>query len=142
MHNQSGQSHISKSESEGIRIANVILDNYAVDNSIDRIDFMKMDIEGFELSGLKGAHRLLNENKIRAIYLELIPENLQRYNLYPFDVLSFLETKGYQLYFCKSSDFKYINRQPKTLHNLNLLYFKSHEYPKSLSSDILALPSQ
>lgn len=45
-------------------------DQYCVDRSIDHIDFLKMDVEGNELNVLKGAKRMLDENRITAIQLE------------------------------------------------------------------------
>jgi len=46
------------------------LDNFCTENTIEKIDLLKMDIEGHEFSGLQGATRLLAERKIRFIQFE------------------------------------------------------------------------
>lgn len=46
------------------------LDAYADEKSIERIDFLKIDVEGHELSVLRGAARMLAENRIGIIQLE------------------------------------------------------------------------
>jgi FkbM family methyltransferase len=46
------------------------LDEYCVENAIDRIHFLKLDIEGHELSALKGAARMLKEDRIDVIQFE------------------------------------------------------------------------
>lgn len=46
------------------------LDDFCANNQIDRIHFLKMDIEGHELSCLQGAGKLLTEKKIDFIQFE------------------------------------------------------------------------
>lgn len=46
------------------------LDHYCEMHGIDRIDLLKMDIEGNELNALKGAERLLAEKRIENIQIE------------------------------------------------------------------------
>jgi FkbM family methyltransferase len=46
---------IDYSKSETVKLST--LDDYCEKNSIDRIDFLKMDVEGHELKVLKGAER-------------------------------------------------------------------------------------
>lgn len=46
------------------------LDHYCAVNGIERIDLLKMDIEGNELNALKGAERLLAGNRIENIQIE------------------------------------------------------------------------
>lgn len=48
----------------------VTLDYYCQSHDINRIDFLKMDIEGNEYNALLGAENLLKENKIGVIQIE------------------------------------------------------------------------
>ncbi len=46
------------------------IDNYCLQNKIAHIDFLKIDVEGFELNVLKGAKQLLQNNSIDFIQFE------------------------------------------------------------------------
>ena len=46
------------------------VDNFCITNSIDHIDFLKMDTEGNELNILKGARKLIETNNIDVIQFE------------------------------------------------------------------------
>ncbi len=52
------------------------LDNYCATNGIEEIDFLKIDIEGFELEALRGAKGLLQENKVKLIQFEFNEVNI------------------------------------------------------------------
>lgn len=60
--NESGRSHIAN---EGEKVWQVKLDNF-----IDKIDFLKIDTEGYELEVLKGAENLINKYH-PAIFIEV-----------------------------------------------------------------------
>ncbi len=52
------------------------LDDVAEELGIERIDFLKIDAEGHDLYVLKGARRLLAEQRIGAIYFEFNEMNI------------------------------------------------------------------
>jgi FkbM family methyltransferase len=54
------------------------LDSFTTENGIERIALLKIDTEGFDLSVLKGAARLLSEQRIDLIQFEFIPANIVR----------------------------------------------------------------
>jgi FkbM family methyltransferase len=53
------------------------LDNYCFEKTVDRIDFLKIDTEGYELNVLLGAEKLLAEKRISFIYSILLLRNSQ-----------------------------------------------------------------
>ncbi len=59
---------VSFSKSEKVRLDTI--DNYCKRNGIEFIHLLKLDVEGHELSVLKGAQKMLEERKIGAIQLE------------------------------------------------------------------------
>ena len=137
---QTGQSHVSESPQNGINITNLLVDEYCNENNIHSIDFMKMDIEGYELKALRGSSSLLQNHAIKSLYLEIIPENLNRYNLTHIDILHYLESFGYNFYFCKSEDKYLLKKDVIKFRNLELIPFNPIEYPVNYSTDILSLP--
>lgn len=61
------------------------------------VHFIKMDIQGAELSALKGAERILRENSDIKILLEYWPYGLKRAGHEPTELLSLLAGHGFQI---------------------------------------------
>jgi FkbM family methyltransferase len=59
---------ISMNQVERIHLSTI--DNYCQKNNISRIHFLKLDIEGHELSAMKGANQMINNNNIDFIQFE------------------------------------------------------------------------
>ena len=76
---QSGQSHVATDSDSGESVPNLLLDHYCKEKKVNFVDFAKVDLEGHELPALKGWRKDLSEHKVRAIYIEIIPENQARY---------------------------------------------------------------
>lgn len=73
------------------------LDDYAKKNHIDKIDVLKIDTQGFEDKVLRGARKLLKENRIKLIQLELIFSEVYENSLQFYDVEKLLIPNNYRL---------------------------------------------
>jgi hypothetical protein len=73
------------------------IDDFCRDNNIEKIDILKLDIQGGELAALIGAEKLLKEKNIRLIYTEAFFR--QQYADQPllYDIAKYLERFGYHL---------------------------------------------
>lgn len=72
----------------------VRLDDWADRNGVDRLDFLWLDLQGYELEALKGAEKLLS--KVSALHIEV--SYLQLYDggvLYP-ELKAWLQQRGFQ----------------------------------------------
>ena len=140
---QSGQSHIATEQEEGIEIRNLVLDQYCRKNGIRKIDFAKIDLEGHELSALKGWESYLRDHAVQALYIEIMPENQNRYGLKTNAPLKFLESSGYELFLCKKEDFANFGEKPKKYQFesriLTLSKFMAKDFPNDFTTDVLAL---
>ena len=58
--------------SRNIQVNITTIDEFCKNNSISRIDILKLDLEGSELKALKGAKEMLQKNSIELIYLEVM----------------------------------------------------------------------
>ena len=144
--NQTGQSHVATGDEKGVTVTNTVLDEYIISKKIECIDFMKIDLEGHELAALKGLRGSLLNFLVKTIYIEIMPENQERYGLETNAPLLFLENLGYELVFCKSEDFSKSESKPWRLKGpngcLEVCSFQASQYPKNHSSDVLAIAPQ
>ena len=110
-----------------IKIESTTLDEYFKDSK-EKIDFIKMDIQGGEGKATLGMKNLLKENKNLKIVQEWWPDGLKQNHTNPEDHLKFLRHIGYKFYEIDSSIKKDI--LPTTIEQL------LEKYPNSLIEDI------
>jgi FkbM family methyltransferase len=80
------------------KINSVKLDDFIIENKIQKIDILKLDTQGTEYQIIEGASKAIKENKIFLIYLEIIimPTYQEQKN---FDeILMMLRINGFKLY--------------------------------------------
>ncbi|NNM82138.1 MAG: FkbM family methyltransferase [Burkholderiales bacterium] len=105
--NNSGAASLFSCSSEEINqvredIELVRLDDYVSEKGIERIDLVKIDIEGAEFDALKGSWSVLS--RFRPIVLmELDLDNLKRAGCAPEEILSFWEKLNYQVFRIENS---------------------------------------
>jgi FkbM family methyltransferase len=93
----SGAAHIIEDRGD-IDITTV--DEFCDELKIDKIDFMKIDVEGFELRVLLGAEKMMRHS-MPSVLIEINPPTLKRYGLKPLDVINKLTDYGYNMYVAK-----------------------------------------
>lgn len=78
-------------------VETITLDQHAAQHGIDRVDFMKMDIEGHELAALEGARELLVSGALRALSFEFGGCNIDS-RTFLRDFWNLLVPLGFSLY--------------------------------------------
>lgn len=73
------------------------LDQWAEEKNLSRIDFIKIDTEGYELNVLMGGKELIKRFR-PTIFIEVIDENLKRQHQSASDLISFLIDLDYVCY--------------------------------------------
>lgn len=87
------------------RVRVLTLDAYCAEHSIPRIDFLKLDTQGYELRVLEGAASLLSRQAVPLIYLEVGFVTLyEGQPLFP-EVYQYLFDRGYRLVWLYESSF-------------------------------------
>jgi FkbM family methyltransferase len=94
---QRKESLFSEAIFEEVTVATISLDTWVKENAIAKIDYLKMDIEGHELSALHGARRSLEAGIINNIAFEFGGGNLNS-RTFVKDFWELLKPLGYDLF--------------------------------------------
>ena len=98
------------------------LDSFCEENSIERIQFLKMDIEGSEFNALRGADRLLSQNRIDFIQFEFGHAARAARVLFK-DIFDLLISYGYEVYVIKPWCIEKITYDPFFENRYNMINF-------------------
>jgi len=79
-----------------VTVPAVTLDAFCARERLDRIDLLKMDIQGGEGMALEGASSLLSRKAIRLLYLEVLFAELYKGQASFCDLVRVLDRHGYQ----------------------------------------------
>jgi FkbM family methyltransferase len=92
------------------------LDNYCEENGIQEIDLLKLDVEGHELSVLRGSLRMLSAGKIKHIQFEYGGTYIDARILLK-DMFVFLQSFQYHLYKIYPKELRHIERYEQRFEN-------------------------
>lgn len=79
-------------------VATITLDDYVVQRGIERVDLIKLDIEGAELQALRGAGDLLARPDGPVVVLEMADVNTVGLGYAAMETWDYLESLGYRLH--------------------------------------------
>lgn len=97
--------------SEIKEIEAVAIDDYLKERGNPPIDFIKMDIQGFEMSALKGMLQTLTNNQDVKVISELWPFGLQKAGSSAAEMLELLNSLGFSVYLLTSAPAQLIAKE-------------------------------
>lgn len=74
-----------------------MLDHFVQEEQVDRIDFIKIDIEGAELFALQGGEAALRQHKPK-LFVEMLRKWAAKFGYHPNDIIRFMQGLGYQCF--------------------------------------------
>lgn len=83
---------------EKINTPMTTLDNFLLSKKMDKIDILKLDLQGGELNALKGALKSLTEQRISLIFTEISFVRIYQHAPLFHDICSFLSGLNYSLF--------------------------------------------
>ena len=82
-----------------VEVELTILDKYFIDSNLsEKINFIKIDVEGLEFSVLNGMKNILKNNKKIKILFEFMPKNIIEVGFVPIDLLNYITSNDFKLY--------------------------------------------
>jgi len=76
----------------------ISINDYCHENNIERIDFLKVDVEGAELDVFEGASKLFRLGKINKVLFEISLPQIQSMSHKPEDIFHFFKKYFYNIY--------------------------------------------
>ncbi len=116
-----GKTPNKQDKTEDIEITTI--DNFCKKNNIKNIDFIKCDVEGFELNVLKGAEKSLRKFK-PIVFVEIEERHTKKYGINPEEMLRFFKKIGYGSYLVRGN---LIEKADKIVPEIPLYVFSSKD---------------
>ena len=86
-------------ESKGtVTVPVTTLPTFCEQEGIERIDILKLDIQGAELKALQGATSMLVEKRIALVFCELLLHPIYEGQAFMWDICRFMQDHGYELF--------------------------------------------
>jgi hypothetical protein len=114
------------SEAKVERIQVNTLDDYCHMHHISKIDFLKIDTEGYEINVLKGAMQMMRKEAISLIYCETGFQQSNKCNTYFPELTEFLASQNYYFFGLYQVDYHDWKRGN---HLANALYVHKSVFP-------------
>lgn len=96
-HGSPASNRIATGSEAAIRVPVTTLAEFCRDNSVERIDFLKIDVEGADLDVLEGARPLFEAGAVAAGMIEVCPGTLARFGRSVDEMIEFFESVGLDL---------------------------------------------
>lgn len=94
-----------------VEVATTTLDSYCEEKNISHIDFLKIDVEGFEFPVLKGAEDMIRRGDINYIQFEFSGATIES-RTFLRDFLEFFKQYGYRLYRIRATSIEIVDYRP------------------------------
>jgi len=99
-----GGNRINELADSNFEIVKIVpLDRFVADNSIDKIDLIKIDVEGYELKVLKGANEILRKHR-PLLFIEFDNYNLTQQNDSAKELIAYLKEFNYKISHAETGD--------------------------------------
>ncbi len=114
------------------------LDDYITEKQVERVDFLKIDIEGGELAAFKGAGSLLSRTDAPMIQCELSDRLCHRWGHQARDVKQYLWELGYRGYLAQPNhQWKPVSAESPHPKTVNVLFFQAHHLAQLPGRDLI-----
>lgn len=94
------------------------LDNYCKERHISNIDFLKIDVEGYELEVFRGGKNIFVNHQVKMIQFEYGGCNIDA-RLFLYDIFNFFKGMNYSFYKIYPNNIRLAKRYDKRFDNFN-----------------------
>ena len=101
------------------------LDNYVMDNNIEKIDFIKCDVEGAEYFVFQGGLETIKRNK-PIVFTEMLRKWAAKFDYHPNDIIDLFKSFGYNCFYSSKGKLIAIDLILEDTIPTNFFFLHSH----------------
>ncbi len=116
-----GASSLVKETGSFEDVTSVTLDVYCREHDINSIDLIKIDVEGYEMSVLRGLKEMIGQQRVKHLFIEIHDENLKKAGTSAVELCDFLKNNKYDAYSIRSG-----SPEPYEGEDESLVWFTPH----------------
>ncbi len=110
------------------------LDNFFIDKKLDKLDFIKCDVEGAELLTFKGGSETIGKYK-PIVFTEMLRKWSAKFNYHPNEIIKLFSDMGYKCYFVVNGKLKELIKMTDDTVETNFFFLHTEKH----SSEIMKL---
>lgn len=108
------------------------LDDWAAENRVDRIDFIKCDVEGSEFFVYQGGAEMIKKCR-PIIFSEMLRKWSAKFSYHPNDIIAFLGGVGYECFVIKGEGLAKIDTVTEATVETNYFFLHKEKHDKLIS---------
>jgi len=85
---------LNRDDAEKIKCPIRTLDSFILEKRIDKVDFIKCDVEGAEFFVLHGSKNVLEQHRPK-LFIEMLRKWAKKFNYHPNDIIQYMSDLGY-----------------------------------------------
>lgn len=101
--------------SNSVLVDAITLDRYCLENMINQVDWLKIDVQGFELYAFQGAEKILQTGKVKNIIFEYEPWAEEEAKVPIGKAKELLKDFGYEFYHLNGQSWGTLSKYDKTI---------------------------
>ncbi|MFA6195040.1 MAG: FkbM family methyltransferase [Sulfurimonas sp.] len=107
------------------------LDNYFNEQKLEKLDFIKCDVEGAELLTFKGGVQTIKRCK-PIVFTEMLRKWSAKFNYHPNEIIQLFKNMGYGCYFVSNEKLKEITEMTDETVETNFFFLHSQKHSEQL----------
>jgi FkbM family methyltransferase len=109
------------------------LDSFVDDQKINKVDFIKCDIEGAELFALQGGKNILEQCRPK-LFVEMLRKWAAKYGYHPNDIIRFMSNLGYQCFEIQNERLSHFEKMTDATNSTNFFFLHVEKHASTIES--------
>jgi len=128
---------LDRENAEKIKCAVRTVDSFVEENNVDRVDFIKCDIEGAELFALQGGKGVLERHRPK-LFVEMLRKWSAKFGYHPNDIIRFMADLGYRCFEIGGGKLRGFETMTDETVSTNFFFLHSEKHAAAIKASRLA----